>query len=87
MELRETAWNLLKTVNQVILGKSGEIREVLAAMLAGGHVLLEDIPGVGKTSLAVAFSRLLGFQWNRVQFTPDVLPSDQIGRASCRERV
>lgn len=60
MELRETAWNLLKTVDQVILGKSGETREVLAAMLAGGHVLLEDIPGVGKTSLAVAFSRLLG---------------------------
>lgn len=79
MELRETAWNLLKTVDQVILGKSGETREVLAAMLTGGHVLLEDIPGVGKTSLAVAFSRLLGFQWNRVQFTPDVLPSDLTG--------
>ena len=56
MELRETAWNLLKTVDLVILGKSGETREVLAAMLTGGHVLLEDIPGVGKTSLAVAFS-------------------------------
>lgn len=66
METRETAWELLKTVNQVILGKPEETKEVLAAMLAGGHVLLEDIPGVGKTSLAVAFSKLLGFQWNRV---------------------
>ena len=87
MELRETAWNLLKAVDQVILGKSGETREVLAAMLAGGHVLLEDIPGVGKTSLAVAFSRLLGFQWNRVQFTPDVLPSDLTGFSMYRRNT
>ncbi len=79
MEVREIAWDLLKTVNQIILGKAKQTREILAAMLAGGHVMLEDIPGVGKTTLAVTFSELLGFQWNRVQFTPDVLPSDLTG--------
>lgn len=79
MEVREIAWDLLKTVDQIILGKTKQTREILAAMLAGGHVMLEDIPGVGKTTLAVTFSELLGFQWNRVQFTPDVLPSDLTG--------
>lgn len=79
MEVREIAWDILETVDQIILGKAKQTREILAAMLAGGHVMLEDIPGVGKTTLAVTFSELLGFQWNRVQFTPDVLPSDLTG--------
>lgn len=70
---------VLEQVNQVILGKEQEIREIMTAFLADGHVLLEDIPGVGKTTLAVAFSRAMGLEYKRVQFTPDVLPSDLTG--------
>lgn len=66
-------------VNQVILGKETVVRKVLQAILAGGHVLLEDVPGVGKTTMATAFSRVLGLQSRRVQFTSDTLPSDIIG--------
>ncbi len=68
-----------RAVNQVILGKENVVRKVLLAILAGGHVLLEDVPGVGKTTLAAAFSRTLGLESRRVQFTSDTLPSDIIG--------
>lgn len=73
------AQNILDQVRQVIVGKDKALSQVLAAMLAGGHVLLEDIPGVGKTSMALAFSKTLGLRYNRLQFTPDVLPSDVTG--------
>ena len=73
---RKAVRDVLLRVNEVILGKERLTLEVLAALLAGGHVLLEDMPGVGKTTLAVAFAKLLGLDWKRVQFTPDVLPSD-----------
>ena len=66
-------------VGQVILGKEKEIREIMLAFLANGHVLLEDIPGVGKTTLALAFSRAMQLDYKRIQFTPDVLPSDLTG--------
>lgn len=56
------------------------------AMLAGGHVLIEDIPGVGKTTLALAFARALDLKESRVQFTPDVLPSDLVGFPFTRKR-
>ena len=68
-----------RQVGQVILGKEEVIREIMLAFLAGGHVLLEDIPGVGKTPLALAFSRAMRLEYRRVQFTPDVLPSDLTG--------
>ena len=71
---RETAWKVLEEANRVILGKEEITKEIMAALLAGGHVLLEDIPGVGKTTLALAFSKMMGMDWKRVQFTPDVLP-------------
>ena len=64
---------------RVILGKEKEIWEVMTAILANGHILLEDIPGVGKTTLAAAFSRVLGLDYRRIQFTPDVMPSDLTG--------
>ena len=70
---------VLEQVNGVILGKEDEIREIMTVFLANGHVLLEDIPGVGKTTLAVAFSRAMRLDHRRVQFTPDVLPSDLTG--------
>lgn len=66
-------------VKRVIVGKDECIRKVMAAILAKGHVLLEDVPGVGKTEMAIAFSRAMGLQSNRVQFTPDVMPSDITG--------
>ena len=79
MEDRKKAWEMLAVLNQVILGKEAFIQQMMTALLAGGHVLLEDIPGVGKTTMALAFSKVLGLTWNRVQFTPDVLPSDLTG--------
>ena len=77
--LREKAWEVLNELNKVILGKEEVTAEIVAAMLAGGHVLLEDIPGVGKTTLALGLSKVFGLAWLRVQFTPDVLPSDIVG--------
>lgn len=66
-------------VQKVIIGKRDVIEKLLMSVLAGGHVLLDDIPGVGKTTLAVTLSRVLGLRYRRIQFTPDVLPSDITG--------
>lgn len=73
------AQKVLDQVRKAVVGKDPVLIWVLAGILAGGHILLEDIPGVGKTTMAVAFSKALGLQYNRVQFTPDVLPSDVTG--------
>ena len=70
------AQNIIGQFRQVVVGKDQVLMWVLAAILARGHILLEDIPGVGKTTMALSFSRTLGLSYNRVQFTPDVLPSD-----------
>lgn len=72
-------YDVMNQVNQVIFGKEREVREIMLALLANGHVLLEDIPGVGKTTLALAFSRTMELEYHRIQFTPDVLPSDLTG--------
>ena len=69
----------LGQVRRAVVGKDAVLLWVLAAILARGHILLEDIPGVGKTTMALAFSRVLDLQYSRVQFTPDVLPSDVTG--------
>ena len=74
-----SAQQLINQVRQVVVGKDAVLLWVLAAMLAGGHILLEDIPGVGKTTMALAFSKVMGLKCSRVQFTPDVLPSDVTG--------
>jgi len=66
-------------VGNVLLGKEKVIKETLIALLAGGHVLLEDVPGVGKTMLAQAFARAVGGEYKRIQFTSDMLPSDVVG--------
>ena len=79
ISVMEQAQRIIAQVRQVIVGKDQALLWVLAVMLAKGHVLLEDIPGVGKTTMAVAFSRVLGLSCGRVQFTPDVLPSDITG--------
>lgn len=75
----QNAQTVIEQVNHIILGKEKEIRQVMLAFLAGGHILLEDIPGVGKTTLALAFSRAMSLDYRRVQFTPDVMPSDLTG--------
>ena len=70
---------IVTEVGKVVKGKDRVIRKVLAAVLAGGHVLLEDIPGVGKTTLAMALGKSMELEYKRMQFTPDVLPSDIVG--------
>ena len=66
-------------MRKAVVGKESVLVRVLLAILARGHILLEDMPGVGKTTMALAFSKALALDYNRVQFTPDVLPSDIIG--------
>jgi MoxR-like ATPase len=70
---------VIDNVNTVIKGKEYVVEKVLAGMIAGGHILMEDIPGVGKTTLATTFAKTLSLDYKRVQFTPDVLPSDILG--------
>lgn len=70
---------VIREVQKVIVGKSAVIGKILMAMLADGHILLDDIPGVGKTTLAAAIARAIGLDCRRIQFTPDVLPSDIVG--------
>ncbi len=71
--------NVCREIEKVIAGKRTGIGKILLALLAEGHVLLDDVPGVGKTTLAVALGRAVGLEVRRVQFTPDVLPSDLVG--------
>ncbi|MFH0962485.1 MAG: MoxR family ATPase [Planctomycetota bacterium] len=77
METKATA--LAKNIEQVFVGKSEVVRNVLVAFLAGGHVLVEDVPGVGKTVLARALAKSVNCAFRRIQFTPDLLPSDILG--------
>ena len=79
MQTREKALAVTAEVGKAVLGKPEAILKIMMAMLARGHVLVEDIPGVGKTTLAQAFARAMQLTQNRVQFTPDVLPSDIVG--------
>ncbi len=70
---------IITQVRKVVVGKDAVIGSILMAMLAQGHVLLEDVPGVGKTTMALAFSRAMDLSYKRMQFTPDVMPSDITG--------
>jgi MoxR-like ATPase len=78
-ELRDCLARAIAQVNTVVLGKRREIRLAFVCLLAGGHLLIEDLPGVGKTTLAHALAATLGLGFQRVQFTSDLLPSDIIG--------
>lgn len=73
------AKQIVREISKAIVGKDEVLIKVLLAVIAGGHILMEDIPGVGKTTMAVSLSKALGLDYNRVQFTPDVLPSDITG--------
>lgn len=78
-EVHERCTQVLDRVSSAVVGKRPELRLVLAAILAGGHVLLEDVPGLGKTLTARSFAQALGLRFRRVQFTPDLLPGDVTG--------
>src|SRR3954470_15957153 len=74
-----TIQRVVQQAGQIILGKEGQIRLALACLLARGHLLIEDLPGVGKTTLAHVLAKLLGLNFHRIQFTSDMLPADIIG--------
>ena len=79
MNERNLAADVVGEVKKSIVGKDSILMKVLAAILARGHILLEDIPGVGKTTMALAFGKALHLEFSRMQFTPDVMPSDITG--------
>jgi MoxR-like ATPase len=79
MNIKEKLQALLNQLNTVIVGKPAQVQDCVACLLAGGHLLIEDVPGVGKTTLAHALSRSFGLQFSRVQFTADLMPSDLSG--------
>jgi MoxR-like ATPase len=78
-ELRSVSQAVLAEVERAIVGKPALLRQIMAAVLCGGHVLLEDYPGLGKTLLARSFAAALGLDFKRIQFTPDLLPGDITG--------
>ena len=77
--MNEKISQILKEIEKVVVGKNANVEKILMAILAGGHVLMEDVPGVGKTTTALTFARVLGMDTRRVQFTSDTVPSDIIG--------
>jgi len=79
MNIPEKLTALVKQLNTVIVGKPAQTQDCVACLLAGGHLLIEDVPGVGKTTLAHALARTFGLQFSRVQFTSDLMPSDLLG--------
>jgi MoxR-like ATPase len=80
-DIKERLETVVASAGQVVLGKERQIRLALACLLARGHLLIEDLPGVGKTTLAHVLARALGLQFNRIQFTSDMLPADILGVA------
>ena len=79
MTIHQGIEDLLSRLNEVIVGKPAQIHDSVACLLAGGHLLIEDVPGVGKTTLAHALARAFGLEFKRVQFTSDLMPSDLLG--------
>ena len=77
--MQKDVQDILQSVGKVIIGKNETVLQAVIAMLCGGHVLLEDVPGVGKTQLAAALSRSVGGEFHRIQLTPDIMPSDITG--------
>jgi MoxR-like ATPase len=81
MDARQKLSSILDQLNTVMVGKAAQVQDGVACLLAGGHLLIEDVPGVGKTTLAQALARTFGLDFSRVQFTADLMPSDLTGVA------
>jgi len=86
-EVSRLASKIVAAVETAIVGKRETVERSVLTMLCGGHLLLEDIPGVGKTTLAKALSRAIGGEFRRVQFTPDLLPSDVTGSSIFNQKT
>lgn len=86
-EVAQKAHQLIHALEQVILGKTETVRLMVIGLLSGGHLLIEDIPGVGKTTLARALAKAIGGQFRRIQFTPDLLPADVTGSVIYNQRT
>ena len=82
--MREKIKEILEQIETVIVGKNDVMERILMAILAGGHVLMEDVPGVGKTTTAMTFARVLGLETRRVQFTSDTMPSSSASASMTR---
>ena len=85
--MKDATQSILREVKKVIIGKNDVVEKVLMAALARGHVLLEDVPGVGKTTLTLAFAKALGLETKRIQFTSDTMPSDVTGFSAFDQRA
>lgn len=87
MNIKDRAADAIQEVSKIIVGKERQIGLILAAVFSSGHVLLDDLPGVGKTTLAKVMSHILGCEFSRVQFTPDLLPSDVTGLSVYDQKI
>lgn len=87
MDVRNTLHDAIENIEKVVVGKQKEVELCMVAILAGGHVLLEDVPGVGKTMLVKAMAKTLGMDFKRIQFTPDLLPSDVTGASIYNQKT
>ena len=79
MESKSIMQSIAENIGKVMVGQSGAAKLMVVCLAAGGHVLIEDVPGIGKTTIANALARSIGVSFNRIQFTPDILPSDITG--------
>ena len=86
-ELYQQAQDVIQEVKKAIVGKDDVIENIMKAIVARGHVLIDDMPGVGKTTMALAFSKAMGLKEKRVQFTPDVMPADLTGFALYKKEI
>lgn len=87
MKFTQCALQVVKEVKKAVVGKEDVIEQIMMAIIANGHILVDDIPGVGKTTMALSFSKAMGLQENRVQFTPDVMPADLVGFSLFRKDI
>jgi MoxR-like ATPase len=85
-DVEECCRKVLDAMSQVIVGKGGVLRQIMAGILANGHILIEDYPGLAKTLIARLFGQALDLQFRRIQFTPDLLPSDITGSSIYDQR-
>lgn len=86
-ELYQKAREVIREVEKAVVGKEEVVEKIMMAIVAGGHILIEDIPGVGKTTMALSFSKAMGIEEKRVQFTPDVMPADLTGFSVYRKET